>query len=120
MYVFSAIGFPVYKHYCGGELEEISYLTKTNNCCGEEEESDETGDCCHNEAIYLKNNTDFSLDILKIDFSKSNFQTDIINPNFQLSTLNSKLSTLNFLVFQKFPPPKRCQQALLDCSVLKI
>ncbi len=119
VYLFSAIGVPVYLHYCGGELEEVSYLVKSNGCCGEEE-SDETSDCCHNEDVYLKNNTDFSLDILKIDFSKSNSQTDFINPNFQLSTLNAQLSTFNPFVFSKFLPQKLCQRVILETTSLRI
>jgi len=120
VYLFSAIGVPVYLHYCGGELEEISYLVKSNGCCGEEE-SDETSDCCHNENVYIKNTNDFSLDILHIDFSKKTSQTLLF---YATPTLSTKLLTLitqhNFIQNILFPPPKLCQQALLDCSVLKI
>jgi len=52
-YLLAVSGIPVYLHYCGGELEEISYLTKTDSCCGEEESED--SDCCHNESLVLRN-----------------------------------------------------------------
>ncbi len=41
------IGVPVFKHYCGGELESISVFVKHASCCGEEE--DEPSDCCKDE-----------------------------------------------------------------------
>ena len=58
-YVMAGIGIPVYLHYCGGELEEVSYLTKTNSCCGEEETED--SDCCHNESHVLRSALDARL-----------------------------------------------------------
>jgi hypothetical protein len=117
VYLFSAIGVPVYLHYCGGELEEVSYLVKSNGCCGEEE-SDETSDCCHNEDVYLKKTTDFSLNILHFDFSKTIIQSIILTPFIQHLSFNIQHST--FIINNQLPPPKLCQQALLDCSVLKI
>lgn len=58
-YLLAVSGIPVYLHYCGGELEEISYLSKVNSCCGaEEEEEDESSDCCHNESLVLRSTPD--------------------------------------------------------------
>lgn len=46
-YLLMHIGVPVFKHYCGGELESISVFVKEASCCGEEE--DEPSDCCKDE-----------------------------------------------------------------------
>lgn len=58
IYLVSINGIPIYLHYCGGDLEAISYFTKTNSCCGEEEAEDEESDCCKNEQHILKTNLD--------------------------------------------------------------
>ena len=55
VYSISAFGIPVYFHYCGGTLETVSIITKGSNCCGEDEDSDQSDSCCKNEEIVLKN-----------------------------------------------------------------
>jgi hypothetical protein len=52
VYTLTTFGIPVYFHYCGGELEKISYLVKSGNCCGDEEEC---SDCCSDEGTVLHN-----------------------------------------------------------------
>jgi hypothetical protein len=56
VYLVTVTGVPVYNHYCGGELEEVSLLLKSNDCCGEEEED---AGCCSNEDLYIRNAQDF-------------------------------------------------------------
>lgn len=58
VYVLSAIGMPVYFHYCGGELEKVDLLTKSDSCCGDEEQDPAEGDngCCKDEEVYVQNN----------------------------------------------------------------
>jgi len=68
VYIFTTIGIPVYYHYCGGELEEVSALVKTGSCCGEEEEED--NDCCQNETKHVSYQADF-LDLKPL---KANFE----------------------------------------------
>ena len=47
-YMLTVVGMPVYLHYCGGQVEEISYLIETNGCC-------------RNEGVVLQNAVDFTL-----------------------------------------------------------
>lgn len=58
VYVVTVVGMPVYLHYCGGQVEEVSYLVESNGCCGDEEPDN---DCCRNEERVLLNNEDFTL-----------------------------------------------------------
>ena len=57
-YMLTVVGMPVYLHYCGGQVEEISYLIETNGCCEDEEPAD---GCCRNEGVVLQNAVDFTL-----------------------------------------------------------
>lgn len=59
IYVLAALGMPVYLHYCGGEVEEISYLVKAGSCC--DGEDTEENDCCHDEGVVLQYQEDFTL-----------------------------------------------------------
>lgn len=60
VYMIGNIGIPVYYHYCGGELESINTMFKSDRCCGEEKEVD--SDCCQNETkiITQKSESSFS------------------------------------------------------------
>ncbi len=117
VYLFSTIGMPVYLHYCGGKLEQVSYLVKANSCCGDDE--DATSDCCHNENFYLHNGSNFSIKIVHLDCSKSFSQ--VISQIFPVQA-NNLLSEQSFSCFiqKQFPPPKLCQKTILNCAVLRI
>jgi hypothetical protein len=65
-YFLTVIGMPVYMHYCGGEVEEVSYLVKQNGCCGDEVPPD--NDCCHDEGLVLSNKVDFTIKDFSPDF----------------------------------------------------
>ena len=64
IYFLNSIGIPVYYHYCGGELENVSALFKTNSCCGEEE--DEDSDCCQNVVKVVLQQNESSLNEPKV------------------------------------------------------
>ena len=105
-------------HYCGGELETVSFVVKSNSCCGEEEEDmDEC--CCANENTFARYAPDFTaqkintgsdlqlpsvdlffLVLFHVDFSASHFQTIIAD--------------------YKSPPPKLLQSDIVKTSVLRI
>lgn len=111
---------PVYLHYCGGNLEEISYLVKTSNCCGEEESEEEASDCCRNEHFYLKYNPDFSFQQQKTNFSalgKGSLNAEILTA-CHLNILPSHDSELT--IQKHFPPPKIYQKTLLHSTFMRI
>jgi len=119
--VITVIGIPVYYHYCGGELEEVSYVLKSSNCCGgEEDNTDEaTNDCCKDENVILKSNLDFTIKKLNVFAFVKTF-----NDVFYISLLfsNSIQSvTSNFSsVYAESPPPKLQLDLLISTSVLRI
>lgn len=118
VYVTTAIGIPVYMHYCGGELEKVSFLMKSNSCCGEEEEDMDDG-CCADENSVARYAPDFTT-------KKINTGADILVPSTDLffttifitgfNLLHTNLITPQFV----FPPPKLVQSEIVKLSVLRI
>jgi hypothetical protein len=115
VYVTAAAGIPVYLHYCGGELEEISYLTKTSNCCGDSEPEDDG--CCKNEGLVLKCNPDITLQNKSVDLKKVHVQQlfSFIRFSFTLAPLLQ----LDPLPLPSDPPP-RLQDHIVDSTILRI
>jgi hypothetical protein len=116
-YLLAVNGIPVYLHYCGGELEEISYLTKTNNCCGDEEENNEASDCCHNESLVLRSSPEAC-------FSTEFRLAQVTSPLLAFvlfATEASQLQTCTLSALQiVHVPPLQLQQTLINVSCLRI
>jgi hypothetical protein len=118
-YVVSAIGVPVYLHYCEGELEHVTYLVKGNLCCGESDDNVMQNDCCKDENLIIKNNPNFTFN--------QNINTGIlksISNLFYTSLLFKEIyfqndSFLKTIVFES-PPPKTQNTLLISTSVLRI
>lgn len=121
-YVISAIGIPVFLHYCGGELEKINYVVKSTSCCGGEEDDSEPMDdgCCKDENMVLKSNPDFTL--------KQNTTSNLVKTFCDLFYLDlpfsvntfTKQSYLNNLASLEAPPPKVQNTLVISSSVLRI
>ena len=119
-YVITAVGIPVYYHYCGGELEEINYLMKGTSCCDGAEDDTEEADngCCKDENVILKSNVDFTIkDLSTYHFVKS-WQNlfYLVSPFFSPTFLASDFVSS----FQKFPPPELQHQLVISTSVLRV
>lgn len=118
VYVTTAIGIPVYMHYCGGELETVSFLVKDNTCCGEEEEEMPSG-CCDNENTFARYAPDFTAKKINVGSDIQIPTLDLIfNATFQLSDIlihTSNVSSESFV-----PPPKLLQSDIIKTSVLRI
>ncbi|MGZ3883053.1 MAG: HYC_CC_PP family protein [Bacteroidia bacterium] len=115
-YVTITVGIPVYLHYCGGELEDISYVIKKVSCAGEEE--DAKMDCCMDQDLVLRNNPDFTASQpLHIEaahyctllfYSNASFYCDPTSPVININT------------FLRRQPPKLYNDVLSFTSVLRI
>jgi hypothetical protein len=120
-YVVMVIGIPVYLHYCGGELEKVNYLVKSDSCCAGEENDSETSDngCCRDEGLVLKSSADFTF--------KSFNNYDLVKVFSQLFYVN-----LPFLkdIFVELPlfvsidktsePPKLQNNAVISTFILRV
>ncbi len=116
IYLVVQIGLPVFKHYCGGELESISFLVKENGCCGEEEEEDESG-CCQNELQIAQQN------------ATSILSETCTLPLLSVFLLNCTPASFSAWILPKpsfhfysngLPPPKLLQQQLVQTRVMRI
>ncbi len=120
-YVISAVGIPVFLHYCGGELEKINYVMKSTSCCGGEEDDSEPMDdsCCKDENMVLKNAPDFTL--------KQNNTLGLVKTFCDLFYLDLPFSDKQFitqcylnLASIEAPPPKLQNTLVISSSVLRI
>jgi hypothetical protein len=114
------IGLPVYFHYCGGELEEISVLLKNNSCCGEEEdESTMDAGCCENESTVVRFENDFfikkTVDLKASELFSTLFLVKL--PFFEVQFFGDKsISSLrNF-----YPPPDTGTCPIIETTFLRI
>ena len=120
-YVITVIGIPVYYHYCGGQLEQITYVIKSNSCCeGEEDDSQEASNgCCKDENVILKSDVDFTIkDLNDYAFVKTFSEVFYIVLPFSISLPEVQL-TLTPSYFEP-PPPKLHQDLLVSTFVLRI
>lgn len=119
-YVVSAIGIPVFLHYCGGEIENVNFVVKGSTaCCGQEEDSQPVDDgCCKDEKLVIKNTIDFTLKQINNDLVKSSCQLFYVSSSFFEENLKTpqKLNTISI----EAPPPKLQASLIISTSVLRI
>lgn len=120
VYVITAVGIPVYFHYCGGELEKINYVLKSDGCCGDDEDSADANDCCKDENYVLKSNADFTFQ----KFGDHSFVTavsDLIFTHvfyFPSTTVNTISS--NHLAYLEAGPPRNQNELIIQTTVIRI
>ena len=117
VYLTTAIGIPVYMHYCGGELENISFLVKSNSCCGGEEEDMDDG-CCADENTIARYAPDFTTKkVVNSDFHIANVNL------FPVTTLlyDLKIKSISIVVSKYFfPPPDILHANIIRTTFLRI
>jgi hypothetical protein len=119
VYLVTAIGVPVYMHYCGGELEKISYLIKSKGCCGsEEDEGQGMSDCCKDENAIARYSPDFTVKkVVDSSFNIADFNLFTIAPLF----IDFKISNVPVLVSKYFfPPPDILHNNIIRTTFLRI
>ncbi|MCC6371076.1 MAG: hypothetical protein IT236_08740 [Bacteroidia bacterium] len=118
-YTLTTVGFPVYLHYCGGELERVNYLVKGTGCCGEtDDESSESNDCCKDEGLYVQNTNHFTLKTINYSIQQS-LTLLFIHP-IQPCSPEPCNNFGNLVKETKEPPPKLLANLLVTTSVLRI
>lgn len=117
VYLTTAIGVPVYIHYCGGELEKVSFLVKTNTCCGEEEEDMEPG-CCANENTVARYSPDFTVKkAIDSNFNIADFNLFTVAPLlFELKIESASVFVSKYF----FPPPDILHSNIIQTTFLRI
>jgi hypothetical protein len=108
-------------HYCGGQLEKVSYIIKNNSSCCDDSEGEEPidDDCCKNENLILKNNSPFTLQ-QNIDFC---FSKSLCNILFiTLPFLNSPSTFCHSIKLPviEAPPPQLLASLVISTSVIRI
>ena len=117
VYVTTAIGVPVYKHYCDGELEKVSFLIEAPGCC-DGEEAGVADDCCDNENTIVRYSPDFTI--------KKDVNSDLLITNFNLFVLapvlyDFKIEAVSILTSKYFfPPPDLLHTNIIRTTFLRI
>jgi len=120
-YVVSVAGIPIYLHYCGGELEEVSYLHKSGGCCGDEDSKEASSDdgCCKDENLVLKNTTDFTLKKLNnYDFVKTCSELSYTSLPFLYFSFNMPETPAPGIF--KSPPPGLQNKLIIATMVIRV
>jgi hypothetical protein len=117
VYLTTAIGIPVYMHYCGGELEKVSYLIKSDGCCSEDEDGD-MGGCCQNENTFAQCAPDFTVKkVIDSNFNIADFDLFTVAPLL----FDLKIENISFVVSKYFiPPPDSLHQDIIQSTFLRI
>ena len=115
-YVITVIGIPVYLHYCGGELEEVNYLTKGSSCCGEEAPEDDG--CCQDKGFILKSSVDFTIKNLHAAQLTKSVQTLFYSGVniFKFSEVHGSAA----IVGTGINPPPGLHKQIISITVLRI
>jgi hypothetical protein len=117
VYLTTAIGVPVYLHYCGGELEKVSFLLKSNSCCGEEEEDMDSG-CCADENTVARYSPDFTVKkVVDSDFHIAGLNLFTV----PIQLLDVKIEQVSIIVSKYFfPPPDIPKSNIIRTTFLRI
>lgn len=119
-YFIAAVGVPVFLHYCGGQLEKVSYVIKGKSCCDGEDDNTNDNDCCKNENFLLKNNPDFTFKPLThFDFTKITSALFYTSINFS-EIFFKQVNKIQLASIIESPPPKVQNTLVISTSVLKI
>jgi hypothetical protein len=117
----SAIGIPVYLHYCGGALEKVNYVIKSNSCCGGEEDDSKASanDCCKDENVIIQNTPDFTIrQFHHYDLVKT--FCDLFYVSLSFSTHTYIPACIQNKTLPEASPPGLQQRVLISTSILRI
>jgi hypothetical protein len=114
-YLLVHVGVPVFKHYCGGELESISAFVKSDICCGEEEE--ESSDCCDDEMEISQLQQDLVLS--KLNKVPAAIELSCFISSVIYSHLFSQQPYATCAI-SGIPFPETQQRLELNCTVLRV
>lgn len=115
-YITGSSGIPVYLHYCGGELEKVSYVFKTSSCCGDEESAADDS-CCKDEGFVVRSAPDARLSQVQVlDNARS---LELLWTPVQELRLTDTLQGQSDHFNNIYPPPL-LRHTLVRCSVLRI
>jgi hypothetical protein len=115
-YTISSSGIVVSKHFCGGELETISFYKKASSCCCGDEmkisKTKEEDDCCQDVESFSKLKTDQIIKEAKIVLANQY----IFAEPLPIAIYNSKnfdcISQNNFTQYFTHPPPDNLDDKL--------
>jgi len=115
---FLTIGFTVSKHYCGGELVDVSVLTGNAAGCSDDDGGCEMGGCCHNESHVFQLHEDYTSPFI-VDHVAC-FQVELAT--LTLDLLNLQPGDVESSAFNRIeaPPPLPVSTSLAIIQVYRL
>lgn len=108
MLLLTTTSFSTFKHFCDGDLVQVSNYIKTANCCNSKSAPKKTNKLTYSESDCCTNETELKY-VPSFDHNntlKLNNSEKIILTSFYCSfTKNLKSSINQISVFKNFPPP---------------
>ena len=119
-YLLTTMGVPVYLHYCGGELEKVSYLVKGKSCCGDDESDAAMQDngCCKDESYVVSAHQDFTFK-QAAKFYPQIIQIGLLWTHPSIFTFIPEINIDPQSICDLWPPPN-IQSKIINVSVLRI
>lgn len=104
-------------HYCGGELEKVSFLIEAEGCCDGEEPGEADG-CCDNENTFARYSPDFTVKkVVDSNFHIADLNLFVVTTSF----LNLKIEATSVLASKYFsPPPDILHANIIRTTFLRI
>jgi hypothetical protein len=108
----STMGFTITKHYCSGDLIDLSIAGEVENCC------DMEGDCCHNEQQTYQLEEDYTTPVI---FTQVDYIAFVIFeiPEF-LIELQETTNTIIASNHGESPPPRDVLHFLADIQTYRL
>ncbi len=110
--VVSTMGFTITKHYCGGDLIDLSIAGEVENCCDMEE------GCCHNEQQTYQLEEDYTAPMVlnQVDY----FAFVIFEIPVFLVEMQETSNTFISYNFGESPPSRTVLHFLADIQVYRL
>lgn len=81
LFAAESFGISRYAHFCGGEVTSESYFIQKKDCCCDEAEEAEMGDCCKDEIKVVQNIND---QVLPVEKSAESPKVDFVTVFFSI------------------------------------
>ena len=107
VYLLAVSGIMVTAHYCGQEIESLSFFSDNNKCIGGDcdDEPGESDGCCKDKTIAAKvTNDQDAVSAFKLKLQPTEFAA-LSLPNFYSLRNDAVLSTINVIAYSANAPP---------------
>ena len=110
--ITSTVGISISRHYCGGNLINVSVFSEAESCCGD-------ADCCHTENSFVQVKENFVSSAITDSGSIHQFELSILELPVSFEDFSVESESYEFFVAES-PPPllTPCKLSLLQTYLI--